>query len=131
MAVGPSAANFANKVLDCYTKTGTAPTAGVLYVKLHTGDPGASATANASANTTRGALTFASGASGGVATATTLPSWSSWASGSETISHISLWDASSAGNFVWSVALTASKSVANGDTLSLSSLTLTIATVAA
>jgi hypothetical protein len=129
MTVGISAAGLANKVLDGITRTGSFPTAGTLYVKLHTGDPSTGAS-NASANTTRGALTFSSAASGGVATATTLPSWASWASGSETISHISLWDASTSGNFLWSGSLTAAKSVSNGDTLSLSSLTLTIATVA-
>jgi hypothetical protein len=49
----------------------------------------------------------------------------------ETISHISLHDASTAGSFLWSVALTASKSVINGDTLSLTSLTLAFTPIAA
>jgi len=92
MAVGASATNLANKVLDGITRTGTFPTAGTLFLKLHTGDPGSAGTANASAVTTRGALTFGSAASAGVATATaTLPSWSM--TGAETISHFSLWDA--------------------------------------
>jgi hypothetical protein len=40
----------------------------------------------------------------------------------ETISHISVWDASSAGNFLFSAALTTPKSVNNGDTLNLTTL---------
>ena len=129
MTVGISGANLANKVLDGVTRTGTFPTAGTLFVKLHTGDPGSAGTTNASAVTTRSAATFGSAASGGVGTMTNTPSWSM--TGTETISHISLWDASSAGNFLWSVALTASKSVSNGDTLNLSSLTLTFTPIAA
>lgn len=129
MAVGASAANLANKVLDGITRTGSFPTAGTVFVRLHTGDPGAAGTANSSAVTTRSAATFGSAASGGVGTMTNTPSWSM--TGTETISHISLWDASTSGNFLWSVALTASKAVSNGDTLNLSSLTLTISPLAA
>lgn len=129
MTVGISGVNLANKILDGATRTGSFPTPSSLFVKLHTGDPGASGTANASAVTTRSAATFGSAASGGVATMTNTPSWSM--TGTETISHISLYDASTAGNFLWSVALTASKSVSNGDTLNLSSLTLTFTPIAA
>jgi hypothetical protein len=129
MTVGISGANLANKVLDNITRTGTAPTAGTLFVKLHTGDPGSAGTSNSSGVTTRSAATFGSAATGGVGTMTNTPSWSM--TGTETISHISLWDASTAGNFLWSVALTASKSVSNGDTLNLSSLTLTFTPIAA
>jgi hypothetical protein len=129
MTVGVSGANLANKVLDGITRTGTLPTAGTLFVRLHTGDPGAAGTANSSAVTTRSAATFGSAASGGVGTMTNTPSWSM--TSTETISHISLWDASTAGNFLWSVTLTASKAVSNGDTLNLSSLTLTFTPIAA
>jgi hypothetical protein len=129
MAVGASAANLANKVLDGITRTAAFPTAGTVFVRLHTGDPGSAGTANSSAVTTRSAATFGSAASGGVATMTNTPSWSM--TSTETISHISLWDASSGGNFLWSVALTASKAVSNGDTLNLSSLTLTFTPIAA
>lgn len=129
MTVGLSAANLANKFLDTITRTGTAPTAGTVYVKLHTGDPGSAGTSNASGVTTRSSATFGSAASGGTATMTNTPSWSMTAT--ETISHISLWDASTSGNFLWSGALTASKSVSNGDTLNLSSLTLAFTPIAA
>jgi len=48
----------------------------------------------------------------------------------ETISHISLWD-SAGTTFLWSVALTASKSVVSGDSLQLTSLTLALTPIAA
>jgi hypothetical protein len=131
MAAGVSATGFANKVLDGITRTGSFPSSGTLFVKLHTGDPGSAGTSNSSANTTRGALTFGSVASGGVATATAFPSWTSWASGSETLRFVSLWDASSGGTFLWSIQLGAEKAITNGDTFTLSALTLTVSPTAA
>jgi hypothetical protein len=50
-------------------------------------------------------------------------SWSSWSAGTETISHISIWDNVSAGNVLWTGALSSSKTVNNGDTLNITSLT--------
>lgn len=87
------------------------------YVKLHTGDPGAAGTANASAETTRQLVSFAAPSAGSM----TAPavSWTSWSAGSETVSHVSLWTASTAGTFVQSAALTASKPVTNGDDLNV------------
>lgn len=129
MAVGLSAANLANSWLNMLRGTAFTAPAGT-FVKLHTADPGASGATAASANTTRVAATF-SAASGGVLTMSNSPAWASWASGSETISHISVWDASTAGNFLYSVALTVAKAVTNGDTFTLSSHTFTLTPVAA
>lgn len=130
MTVGLSTANLANKWLDMLGGTAfTAPT--TTYVKLHTADPGASGATAASAETTRKALTWSAASSGSKAITSTLPSWASWSAGSETITHISVWDASTAGNFLFSVALTASKSVTNGDTLNLTSLTFALSPLAA
>ena len=132
MTVGLSADNTANKLLNTIGRTGTTFTAGSLYVKLHTADPGATAATAASAVTTRYAVTFSAA---GTATAGSMALTSmggTWAmTATETISHISLWDAATAGNFLWSVALTASKSVVSGDTLSLTSLTLAFTPIAA
>lgn len=129
MTVGLSAANLANKWLDMLGGTAfTAPAA--FYVKLHTADPGASGATAASAETTRKAITF-SAASAGSKAASASVSWTSWSAGSETISHLSFWDASTSGNFLGSVALTASKAVANGDTLTLSSLSIALSPIAA
>jgi hypothetical protein len=130
MAVGLHTANLANKWLDMLGGTAfTAP--GTTAVKLHTADPGSAATTAASANTTRVALTWAAASGGSKAITTTLPSWASWASGSETLSHVSIWDSTTAGNFLFSAALTTSKSITNGDTFTLSSLTFSLSPLAA
>lgn len=129
MTVGLSAVNTADKLLNTIGRTGTTFTAGSLYVKLHTADPGASGATAASAVTTRYACTFSASSAGSMALTSMGGTWSMTAT--ETISHISLWDASTAGNFMWSVALTASKSVVSGDTLSLTSLTLAFTPIAA
>jgi hypothetical protein len=105
----------------------TAPTA--TYVKLHVGDPGAAAASNASAVTTRVAVTHSAAASGAIAITGTNPSFSMTTT--ETLTHVSYWDASTAGNFLWSAALTASKAVANGDTFTLNSSALSLTPLAA
>lgn len=125
MAVGMHAVNLANKWLDMLGGTAfTAPT--TTAVKLHTADPGAAATTAASANTTRVALTWAAASAGSKAIAATFPSWASWASGAETLSHISVWDSTTAGNVLFTAALTTAKSITNGDTFTLSSLTFAL-----
>jgi hypothetical protein len=131
MTVGLGTTTLANRILD-HLRGGTAWTqpAG-LYVKLHLGDPGAAGTANSSVVTTRSEVTFAAAASGAIALTGTNPSWSMTAT--ESISHISIWDASgpSAGNFLWSAALSVTKSVQSGDTLTLTSCGLSLGALAA
>jgi len=130
MAVGLSPANLANKWLDVLSGTTfTAPAN--TYVKLHTADPGAAGATAASANTTRVVLAWSAASAGSKSITATLPSWASWAAGAETISHISLWDALTVGNFLDSIALTTAKAVANGDTLNLTSLSITLTPLAA
>jgi hypothetical protein len=130
MTAGLHAANLANSWLDMLSNTSFAAKA-TTAVKLHTGDPGSAGTSNASAETTRKALTWSSAASGSKSITSTLPSWTSWSAGSETITHISVWDSTTAGNFLFSAALTASKSITNGDTLNLASLTFAFTPIAA
>lgn len=129
MTVGLSAGNTANKLLETIGRSGTTFTAGSLYVKLHTADPGATGATAASAVTTRYACTFSAASAGSMSLSSMGGTWSMTAT--ETITHISLWDNATAGNFLWSVALTASKSVVSGDTLSLTSLTLAFSPIAA
>ena len=120
-----SIANYAElKILDHVTGTAswTAP-AGV-YLQLHTGDPGEDGTANAASETTRKAATFASASSGSIATSATVE-WTN-VSTTETYSHWSLWDASTAGNCLWSGALSSSAAVTAGDTFQITSLTLSL-----
>ena len=108
-----------NKVLrnTDFTVTG-------VYVKLHTGDPGEAGTANAAGNTTRQAVTFAA-ASAGSCVSNSDATWTN-VSTTETYSYISLWDASTAGNCLWTGALTASKAVTAGDTFTIPSGSLTV-----
>lgn len=129
MAAGLSAVNLANAWLN--TLSGTTFTGVTSYVKLHTGDPGAAGASNASANTTRVVLAWNAAALGSKAITATLPSWATWAAGSETISYISVWDNLTAGNFLFSVQLTVAKAVTNGDTFNLTSLTFALTPIAA
>lgn len=130
MTVGLAATTLANKWLDMLGASAfTAPA--TTAVKLHTGDPGSAGTANASANTTRVALTWSAASAGSKAITATLPSWATWASGSETITHVSVWDSTTAGNFLFSAVLTVSKAVTNGDTLNLLTLTVSFTPIAA
>lgn len=99
----------------------TAPAA--VYAKLHTGDPGEAGTSNPATETTRQAVTFGA-SSGGVIALSNSPSWTNVA-GTETYSHISLWDDVSAGNCLGSGALAAPKAVVAGDTFNLTALTYT------
>jgi len=130
MTVGLHAANLANSWLNLLRNTAFTQKANV-FVKLHTGDPGSAGTANASSVTTRPEVTFAA-ASGGSMTSNNTPSWASWAgSDGEEVTHISVWDSATAGNFLLSAALTASKTVNTGDTLNLTSLTIALTPIAA
>lgn len=130
MARGLSAVNTANAWLNVISGTTFTGAAGS-FIQLHTGDPGASGTANVSSVTTRPSQTWAA-ASAGSKSASGTPTWSSWAGTSpETISDFSDWGASSAGTFYFSVAATANKTVQTGDTLTLSSMSVSLAPLAA
>ena len=127
MTVGLAATTLANNWLNMLRGTAfTAPAA--TYIKLHTADPGAAGATAASVVTTRQAATFSAASAGAIALSNS-PSFTM--TGTETISHISVWDASSAGNFLWSAALTTSKSVVNTDTLTFTTLGVSLTPVAA
>ena len=101
------------------------------FIKLHTADPGAAGTTAAAAgDTTRKQATMAAASAGSKAMSSMSGSWTNGGT-SETVSHISIWTAVSAGTFNASAALSASKAWASGDTLSLSSLTISVTPIAA
>jgi hypothetical protein len=101
------------------------------WVKLHTGDPGAAgATAAAAGDTTRKQATMAAASAGSKAMTGSAGPWTNGGT-SETLSHISLWSASSAGTFNGSAALTASQAWASGNTFTLTSLSIAITPIAA
>jgi hypothetical protein len=89
-----------------------------VYIKLHTGDPGAAGTANAATETTRKAASFGA-ASAGAITSDADISWTNIA-GSQDASHFTAWDNISAGNFLFSGTITANPYTA-GDTYTISS----------
>lgn len=131
MAVGLSQVNWVHKVLDhMYRAVASTAPAGH-FTKLHIGDPGATGAGNPSSVTTRPSTTFNAAASGSIAMSNT-PTWASWAgTNGEVVTHISGWDASTAGTFIHSAALAASKTVNTGDTLTLATLTVAVTPVAA
>lgn len=119
-----SVSNYAeNAILDAVFNN-TSLAVAQPYVKLHTGDPGETGTANAAGETTRKALSVGA-ASGGVVTSDADLTWTNVAA-SETISHVSVWDAASGGNCLWTGPLTVSKSVTAGDTFQILSGALTV-----
>jgi hypothetical protein len=127
MTAGLHAVNTANawlNVLRGTTFTGIAGT----FIQLHTADPGAAGTTAISAVTTRQSATFSAAAAGAIALSNS-PAFTMTAT--ETITHISVWSASTAGNFHWSAALTASKAVVNTDTLTFTAVGVSLTPIAA
>ena len=105
--------HLANKVLD-HMRGGTAWAQPVsLWVKLHTGAPGAAGAGNPAGNATRQQATFGAAASGGGLSNTVAVTWTS-VSTSETYSHGSYWDAVTGGNCLWTGAFTVPRTVTSG-----------------
>lgn len=129
MAVGLNTTNMAHQWLNWIRGSATTAPSGT-YVKLHTADPGAAGTTAAAAgSTTRVAATF-SAASGGAIALSNSPQWTNGGT-SETLTHISVWDASTAGNFLWSAALSSSQAWASTNTFTLTTLGVSITPLAA
>lgn len=85
----------ANAALDAEVVTGT-----TYWVQLHVGHPGAAGTTSIASNSTRQSITFAA-ASAGVKTSNLAVLWAS-VPATETYTFFTIWDASTAGNFIWS-----------------------------
>jgi hypothetical protein len=126
MAVGNAVAH-ANSELNVWRGTAHSGWTSAT-VRLHTGDPGAAGTANASGETAAQTVTFNAASGGSMALASSV-SWTAWDVGTETITHISIWDNNT--TFKRSAALTASRTVNDGDTFTLSTLTVSKTPLAA
>jgi phage gp29-like protein len=112
----------------CKSTTWTEPAA--FYIKLHIGDPGAAATANAATETTRKAVTFGDAATTGVIANTVAVTWTAVAA-SEDYSHYSVWDAETDGNAILTGTLTAAAISAGSDfTIAVGDIDLTLSTAA-
>lgn len=87
------------------------------YVSLHTADPGITGASEVTGGSyVRQLGSFGAAASGAIAndagvSFTLMPA--------VTVTHAGIWDAESAGNFIWGGALTASKVVNSGDTFTI------------
>jgi hypothetical protein len=120
-----SISNYAElKILDHLTGRASWTAPSTVYIKLHTGDPGEEGTSNAATNTDRKSASWSAASSGSIATSATLE-WTN-VSTTETYSHWSAWDNSTAGNCLWTGALSASAAVTAGDTFQITSLTLSL-----
>jgi hypothetical protein len=98
------------------------------WAQLHTADPGTAGLSNVSSVTTRQAVSWG-GSSAGSITTTDTPTWSSWAgTNGETITDISLWNNASSGTFGMSMQLNASVTMNTGDSLEITSITISIPT---
>ena len=122
--------SLANSILNNLTGNTTWSPNANLFAELHIGTPGAAGTSNPSGNTTRNQLTYNAAASGSITLSTTPTAWTN-ASGTETLSDIAYWNASSAGTFQWSAAMNSSHTWNLNDTFTLTSATVTITPLAA
>jgi hypothetical protein len=121
MATGLS--NYlANKFLDAVGNA-TSYSAANVYVKLHIGDPGASATSNPATETTRKSVSFSAASTGGLTSDADI-SWTNIA-GSEDATFFSAWDGLTAGNFLFSGTV-AGNAYTAGDTFTIPSGSLTV-----
>lgn len=99
-----------NKLLDHAVGTASFTAPSTVYVQLHTGDPGEDGTANVAGETTRRPTGAFSAAAAGTTDNDAAITWTA-VSTTETYTHISMWDASSAGNCLFVGALTSSVAV--------------------
>jgi hypothetical protein len=131
VTAGLSATNVANGWLNTLRAGSNFTAIATPFIKLHTGDPGSAGASNAAAgSTTRVAITFAAASAGSISQNGTAPQWTNGGT-SETITHISCWDASTSGNFLWSAALTASQAWVSGNTFTLTSSSIALTPIAA
>jgi hypothetical protein len=115
---------YENKILD-HMLRGTAftpPTA--VYVSLHSADPGETGANEISGGGyARKQVTF-NAPSGGSMTNSNLLRWDNMPA--VTVTHVALWDAPTAGNCLWTGALTASVTVSAGASFEIGPGNLTV-----
>jgi hypothetical protein len=129
LAVGLSTVAVANQMLNGFRNTAFSNAA--TYIQLHTADPTAAGTTGVSVgSTTRLAATLAAASGGAVALSANVGPWTNGGT-SETIAYISVWTAATAGTFLWDAQLTTSKAWVSGDTLTLTTLGMSLAPLAA
>lgn len=93
------------------------------WVQLHVGDPGVSGSANVADEVSRRQVSFGA-ASGGLLVSDADVSWVN-VTGSQTVTHFTVWDDVLAGNFLFSGTMVASGYVA-GDTFTVAAGALSV-----
>lgn len=127
MPAGLATTTLANNWLNMLRAVAFVAPAGT-FIKLHTADPGVAGATAPSVNVTRVAATFGAAAGGAIALSNA-PAFTMTAT--ETITHISVWDASTLGNLLWTSALTVAKPVVNTDTLTFTAIGVSLTPLAA
>lgn len=117
----------ANSILNVLRNTAYSAVA-TPFVELHTADPGVAGVTAVAGSSTRKAITW-NAASGGSMTLLSLAAFTGTTT--ETITHVAIFDAVTAGNFIESWPLTASVPIINGSSLTFSSFTLSFTPIAA
>lgn len=125
--------DYAEKLLlDWMMTTGSATRPTAWYVALYTAAPSDSGggTEVSGSGYSRQSVTLAAASTpGGTTSNTNAVSFTASGGAFGTVTHIGIFDASTGGNLLWHGAMTASKAVADGDTLefSIGNIDLTIA----
>ena len=117
MAVG-LAAGISQSILNalCRNVAWTQPAA--FFIKLHTADPGAAGATAAFGDATRKQATFSAAAADGTITTSADINWTN-VTAAGTVTHVSFWDASTAGNFLGSDDLATPRTLAIGDNFTI------------
>jgi hypothetical protein len=103
----------------------TAPA--TIYVALHTADPGDTGASEVAAGWYARVASGAFAApSGGASSNSSTITFNAVTGAGVTITHVSLWDASTAGNCLYADALSSSKTLAVSDVLSFAAGTITV-----
>lgn len=125
--------DYAEKlVLDWMMTTGAATRPTAWFVALYTAAPSDSGGGSevATGGYTRKSVTFSAASTpGGTTSNSGVVTWTATGAAFGTVTHVGIFDASTAGNLLWQGALSASKTVNDGDTIQFSAgnLTLTLA----
>ncbi len=113
-----------NSMLDAFARGNAYSGNATVYVKLHTGDPGAAGANNAATEATRKLAAWAAASAGSKATNADL-TWDN-VSTTETYTHVSYWTAAAAGTFLGSDDLSSSAVMSSGQTFRIPSGSLVL-----
>jgi len=116
-----------NKVIDHFLGTSSTTAPSAVYLALFTSDPtdAGSGTEVSGNGYARQAITFAASSSGS-ASSNSAEEFTASGGAFGTVTHVGIFEALTSGNLLYHGALTASKTIADGDTLRFASGNITI-----